>query len=224
MQVSITDIPLLSADECARLTEIVRALRGHWIPRGEGTYWTLGASTYTEQLETYYGVAAQNNPLIDHYFTGLLTKVKQAIAGEKGAPVIDLWHAGRPGFHIFDERAAEIEGPIHTDEPFQRVYWPGPFADPFSFTLALSLTRGQGGMDYWDGEVAAEAVKTDTVTGLTVVPNHYYPYAIGHLYLHDGRFPHRIAKPIVPTAEEPRITLQGHGALLLEAQQIAVYF
>lgn len=215
--IKILEIPVLNEGECESVRDIVLALEDYWIPRGDNTFWTIGASTYndlmipTEGHASYYQVAEENNFIISRAFGPLLAKVRDVISKVYQRECIDLPFAGLMGFHIFDDTADKRRdegGNIHTDEPFQRLLWVEPFANPFSFTLAISLPEGEGGLDYWDESNERQ----------------YLGYEVGTLYLHNGRFPHRIATPTWPTKEKPRITLQGHGALLLDTNKVAVYF
>jgi hypothetical protein len=213
----ILDIPLLKPEQAAIEAEKVKHLRDHWISRGEGTFWTIGASTYNDLIvsdghATYYQVAEQVNPMIEGAFGPLLGLTRSVIGKIYNRECIDLPFAGLMGFHIFDSSGddrREEGSNIHTDEPFQRLLWTEPFSKPFSFTVALELPDGDGGLDYWvDGEQYRR----------------YLPYETGHMYLHTGRFPHRIAAPTWPSNEKPRITLQGHGAILEDTNRVAVYF
>ena len=213
----ILDIPLLSPMQAWQEAKKVRALKEHWIPRGEETFWTIGASTYNDLIisdghATYYEVATKVNPIIKDHFGELLHLTKAVIGKMYNRECIDLPLAGLMGFHIFDSSGdgrREEGSNIHTDEPFQRLLWTEPFCRPFSFTVALEMPDDDGGLDYW---VEGEPYRR------------YLPYEIGHMYLHDGRFPHRIAAPTWPSDEKPRITLQGHGAILLDTNRVAVYF
>ena len=219
----IIDLPLIDLALADFYAGVVKALEPHWISRGEGTFFTIGASTYNDLIisdghAAYYEVAEKNNELIQDNFGPLLDVVKYALGRHFKREVIDLpgmaayaaSKAGLVGFHIFADGVERNPngGHIHTDEPFQRLLWTEPFANPFSFSVALELPRGIGGMDYWDKG-------TEEI---------YFPYEIGRLYVHNGRFPHRISSIEMPNKERPRITLQGHGALLLDTNRIAVYF
>ena len=52
----------------------------------------------------------------------------------------------------------------------------------------------------------------------------YVDYTAGHMYSHVGHVTHRIAGVGNPTDENPRITLQGHGAILSLSQEAVIYF
>jgi len=213
----IIDIPCLTPEQASIESQKVLALKQHWIPRGNNTFWTIGASTYNDLIisdghATYYEVAQKTNPVVEDAFGPLLGLMRSVISKVYKRECIDLPFAGLMGFHIFDgsgDSRKEEGSNIHTDEPFQRLLWAEPFANPFSFTLALAMPDDTGGLDYW---VKGEPYRR------------HLPYEIGHLYLHDGRFPHRIAAPVWPSDEKPRITLQGHGAILLDTDRVAVYF
>lgn len=84
--------------------------------------------------------------------------------------------------------------------------------------FVLFFIKGQGGMDYWDGEIVDEVVKNDMVIGLIVVLNYYYLYVIGYFYFYDGCFLYWIVKLIVFMVEELCIMFQGYGVFLFEVQ------
>ena len=95
----------------------------------------------------------KNNVVIEKNFGPLLQVVRDVIGKIYKRECVDLPFAGLMGFHIFNSTSHKRQdegGNIHTDEPFQRLLWVEPFANPFSFTLAISLTGERGGLDYWD--------------------------------------------------------------------------
>ncbi len=215
--IEILEFPILSEEDCGKVKDVVLSLKDQWIPRGDNSFWTIGASTYNDLMvheeghASYYEVAQKNNVIIEACFNPLLQGVRDIIGRLYKRECVDLPFAGLMGFHIFDSTSHKRKdegGNIHTDEPFQRLLWVEPFANPFSFTLAISLTGDRGGLDYWDENN----------------DYHYLPYKLGHMYIHNGRFPHRINFDDIPTDEKPRITLQGQGAVLLDTNRVAVYF
>jgi len=114
-------------------------------------------------------------------------------------------YAAPPGFHIFED-TEDQEASIHIDTPFNKVYWPGQIKVPFSFTVALALPE-KAGLNF--GEELE-----------------FIPYREGYMYLHDGLTTHQIAKPTPSSVESPRITLQGHGAIIGQEglEQAWIYF
>ena len=212
-EINVLHSEIFSEIHCRQIADLVQKAKHFWIPRGNNTFYTIGASTYNDSVmpgdeDFYYLVAKNNNPILEQGFGQYLAHVKAAVEKIYQREVIDLPLAGLIGFHIFDSTAVGTHGHIHTDEPFQRLFWVEPFSQPFSFTVAIALPDGRGGFDYWDRE--------DQMF--------HYPYKIGHIYLHHGRMPHRISSPVQPSDENPRITIQGHGAILEDSNRVAVYF
>jgi hypothetical protein len=133
-----------------------------------------------------------------------------ALEGFFELPVNLHTDAGPPSFHVFDHLSGE-KGHVHFDYSYQKVRWPEPFSNPFSFTLLLKEPSFGAGLSCW-----FETVPPDP-------PERTLIYKIGHLYVHSGRFLHAIAGLGKAVPGEYRITLQGHGALLHETNRIVVY-
>ena len=125
-------------------------------------------------------------------------------------------------FHIFDHEANGLEGQIHIDEPYERIELPEGWSDPFSFTMAVELPAGGGGMNYWKG-ITDEQMEHYKVFPVGIPTPEYFPYELGVLYVHSGLFPHQIANPCTIGEDEYRITLQGHG-VVLRTGHVALYF
>ena len=165
-KIRILEFPILSEEECGAVKDVVLSLKDHWIPRGDNSFWTIGASTYNDLMiheeghASYYEVAQKNNVVIEKNFGPLLQVVRDVIGRIYKRECVDLPFAGLMGFHIFDSTSHKRQdegGNIHTDEPFQRLLWVEPFANPFSFTLAISLT----------GDGVAWITGTRTMTTIT---------------------------------------------------------
>lgn len=222
-------IDLLDAEERARATDLVYALRPHWEQRmPEAPFFSLGAACYFDATnpatrETqYYAKAARLNAILDEHFGWLYAKVMRSIEGRLGGKCAFKPRAARPGFHVvlpvplFRHPIAKV----HADLQFLLLDWsdhPQPdFSNPASFTVAIALPRGGGGLNTWD--VPYESVRglspqevTDRVSS---IPPEYLPYRPGGMLLHPGLTLHQIAPlpEIEPgDSRDARITLQGHA-------------
>ena len=207
---------VLSLGDCAIHAAKVLQLHKCW--RHRGTFWTLGASTYNDDVMDYMAVAYKDNSILARHFGGLLQGLADMLATKLGKEVIYLPTHGMPGFHIFDESANGKTGSVHIDQPETRSWWPCKTTERFSFTVPLELPQGQGGLNLYKGN--EETIKSHT--GALPKPE-YYPYEVGKLYIHDGQTIHQIANPVDMETNQYRITLQGHGATLSNGQ-VVLYF
>lgn len=207
---------LFTPEVCRNMAGDVLGLNQHW--RRRSSFWTLGASTYNDDVMAYMGVAWQDNAILTRYFGGALQVVADTFQDLIKKPVVFLHTHGLPGFHIFDHTANGLEGSIHIDQPETRCWWPCKTTGHFTFTAPLELPQGQGGLNLYEGN--EETIKTHT--GDLPEPE-YYPYEIGKLYIHDGQTIHQIANPVDMEKDQYRITLQGHGATLSNGQ-VVLYF
>ena len=200
----IKNIPILKAKDAEAWGRVVLSLEDHYIDRGH--FDTLGAASYLDDPANYPLLAHKHNKTLLSAFSGLYEPVLSALKHTFASDVQFHPNGAVPGFHVFKSKVGDPEGDKHIDEPYQKLLWPEPFHSPFSFTLALMLPE-EAGLNYWINDQL-----------------HYQPYEAGHLYLHSGLMPHQIAKPVAPTDEAPRITLQGHGARLGFSGTTVVYF
>lgn len=213
-------IPIFSEQECRQLLVEIDAERAHWTRRHPQTpFFTFGAASYLDakfDRQTYLTQAEATNTLLAHRFANLYQRVRAALLLHLEAAVLDLPHAGLPGFHIFGSHPAfrNPTGSVHFDLQYELVPWPEPlFRDQvLSFTLPLTIPNGGGGLRYWD-------LTPDSLTGLAPAeqkaliadsPMHYLPYAVGTLVLHSGHLLHQIAPAPELTTDDRRVTLQGH--------------
>ena len=212
----------LTPEESQAIAQRVLRLGAHWIPRGKGTFYTLGASTYNDDVNTYPVVASQENPILMRHFGGIIQRVCDFFQTIMAREVILVPHIGLPGFHIFDHSANGLDGHIHIDEPFKRINWPHPYNKPFTFTLPVELPA-QAGLNVYPDIDEAWFREYDQGHDIAPPPAQYYPYETGTLYWHSGLLAHQIANPIDVERGTYRITLQGHG-LTLGNQVIVLYF
>lgn len=213
---AVSEAKVLSPEQCREVALRVLDLSEYW--RDRGTFWTLGASTYNDDVMAYPGIAWQDNAVLTRHFGKLLQDVADGFQVALNKPTIYLHTHGLPGFHIFDQTANGLQGSIHIDQPETRCWWPCKTTEHFSFTVAIELPDGKGGLNLYEGN--QETI--ENYTGPLPEPQ-YVPYKEGHLYLHDGLTIHQIANPVDMKPGQHRITLQGHGATLISGQ-VVLYF
>lgn len=202
----VISLSVLNADECARWTDAVLALKSHWTARDPDLpFFTLGLAAYCdaslEEAHPPYRVESYrqwNNRLLVKHFGGLLEQCCQALAAATGLPAVcPGGHAAIPGFHIHLPHPvfAHDIASQHVDRQFQRVF-AGADPDPsevLTFTLPISMPTGAA-LRIWHSEQQPSL----------------YPYHLGTMMIHSGLSLHQAV--INPHGEPvPRIMLQGHG-------------
>ena len=220
----IAHIPLLSADECARVLERVEAHRAVWTQRYAGLpAYTLGAASYLDsgpgRRAAYHEKAAALNPLLEREFGWLYERLLEALGEHLGAEAAFEPRAARPGFHVFlaHEAFRRPLGKVHFDLQFMDVDWPDgrsmDFSRPVSYTLAVRLPKSGAGLRTWDvGKAeydAMEPAARDRI-GRERAPD-YVPYREGGMVCHSGMILHQIAPAPDLLPDDVRVTLQGHA-------------
>lgn len=198
---AIKRLPLIQPEKALETAAKVQSLSHLYIDRGH--FDTLGAAAYLDEPWDYPVLAEQYNPALVEAFSDVYQVLFEALGQFFGKHVVFHPNGAVPGFHVFTGKSVSAEGEKHLDTPYQRILWPEPFDSPFSFTVPL--TEGAG-LNWWDSQ------------------QHYEAYDLGGLHIHTGLFYHQIAKPDNLSDDNPRITLQGHGARLGLSDVIAVYF
>lgn len=221
----VARIPLLSAEECARVLEQVQAHRAVWTQRYPGLpAYTLGAASYLDsgpgRRDAYYAKAAALNPLLEREFGWLYERLLGALGEHLQARAAFEPRAARPGFHVFlaHEAFKRPLGRIHFDLQFMTLDWPEgermDFSRPVSYTLAIRLPKCGAGLRTWEiGEEEwdrMDSAARDRI-GREGSPD-YVPYREGTMVCHSGMLLHQIA----PAAgdlrpDDMRVTLQGHA-------------
>ena len=217
-------LPLLSAVECERALERVRANRAHWTARIPGLpFFTLGAASYLDaepSRDAYYEKAQAMNPLLDREFGWLYERILEAIARHLGTGARLEPRAARPGFHVFLPHAAFARplGKVHFDLQYMHIDWPdGEDMDvdhPVSYTIAIRLPRAGSGLCTWNVTKARYDAMTPKERDRIgdEYPFEYIPYKTGKMLVHSGMVLHRIAPARGPMREsDMRVTLQGHA-------------
>jgi len=238
----IAKIDLITAEECKVLVDKVLTLKEHWISRnnyyGEDVgvslaypdFHTLGAAAYLDGPSAHVN---NNNELILRHFSDIINMVADVISKELGAPTFLDPDYACPGFHIFRGRdtmlyGTRFGGSIHLDAPHITSEFSFDFdkSRPITFTLALSMPKNGGGMNYWLEDDHLKDIKrgktTDQISMLyeylspqfrnwVDVNKIYEEYKIGTLYIHDGQTLHQVANEVPTFSDDIRVTLQGHG-------------
>jgi hypothetical protein len=89
------------------------------------------------------------------------------------------------------------------------------FGDPLSFTLAIALPKGGGGLQVWN--IEHREIVGKSLDEMRAVfksrESRYEPYKAGEMVIHSGHTVHQIAPMTGMALDDERITLQGHGIL-----------
>jgi len=202
----------ISVDSAESLAEEVHLQRSHWTNRN-GLFWTLGPSAYLDDPLDYAVRTRMETEYMSKTFGKWYQEVGDVLERFVHGRIVQQPSAAPLGFHIFQKTDAKPS--IHLDLPFQRVFWPEPFSDPFSFTVLLESPKSGAGLDVWNRPLN-EVGESD--------PDYHYPYKVGDVIVHSGLSPHAVSSRYPLEDGEFRITLQGHGARLLASGCIAVYF
>jgi len=225
-------------EDAAEIADQVLVLEDEWTDRG--FFHTLGASAYIDTPAQYQANTPHGNDVLSEYFQEPLTTLFQTFGqfAKRNTGPLENPHghpdaqAALPGFHIVGNKANGRSGMFHVDMPYQRVYWPGPFMHPFTFTTLIATPAVGAGLWYWDdmplerGMEIIEATHNDSRTAHSTPEEgrSFLAYEVGKTYIYSGRVPHAIANVGDIDPDEYRITLQGHGAYLPEDDYIALYF
>lgn len=219
---SVADITVLSPAEADGIVQQLFRLRSHWIMRNlYAPFYTLGAASYMDAIGAtawrYKAWTPDQNKVLRENFAPLYDRVLRAIeqwTGERAQYAADL---ALPGFHIYLSSPL-FEKPIasiHFDSQFNLHQWPtdADLENPISFTLSVALPKTGGGLITWDlpkSEVAGKTI--NQVAAMTRAhASEFHPYAVGHIAAHSGNLLHRAAPSRELSADDMRITLQGHG-------------
>jgi len=208
-----------------------------------GYFKTLGAGAYIDKPSVYLKRAAEGNKvMIDAGLMPAITRVAHDIqrnlkpdasiffGNEEFDP--DIGEQGLPGFHVISDNSDNRSGMFHVDMPYQRFYWPGPFTAPFTFTTLIETPDCGSGLWHWDDMSLEEGLRiiqetrnpTRSSTQTPEEGRSLLMYEVGHTYVHSGRVPHAIANTGDMKPGEYRITLQGHGAYIVEQNALLFYF
>jgi hypothetical protein len=221
----VTRVPVLSEAEAERVCSDMAALRSEWVQRDPTRpAYTLGTPTYMDAIrgrfDTYCRNVERMNPILHERFGWMYAKVMQAVDGAGFTPALHDPRLSYPGFHIYFGEGGErrAEASIHYDLQYEHIDW-SPYGSvdlthPLSFTLALRLPAGGGGLYVWDVDVHAVRQMPDDERRAFMAARRqatYVPYRVGEMVLHNGHYLHQIARLTDMDVTDARITLQGHA-------------
>lgn len=214
---------MLTEQECLPIVQSVMALSGNWLQRGPVDFYTLGAATYLDgawDREPYQSHRSEANPILSNCFSGLYSLLLNSLSGVLGSNVSFLPELALPGFHVFAAKPgksllpgtkafAASGGAIHLDLQYEyhatlwERYEEVDIQQPLSFTLPLQLPKAGGGLNIWPRHEQRDDPSYRQ-------PNHI-TYQCGELVWFTGPLLHQISPLRQVSAQDRRITLQGHG-------------
>ena len=218
--------PLLSAEECAGYLRKVHDLTAWWTRREfDVVFYTLGAASYLDatngRFDAFREKAAVTNPILRRDFGPMLEAVLGALSDYVGEPVRYDDALSLPGFHVFLAREFGDRSPtasLHFDLQYEHIRWDAHGGEEpetqISFTLPLALPHNGGGLFVWPlkWQETKQLSKEEHIAALKRRGEpEYVPYEVGVLAVHGGHHLHQIAPFREQTAEDERITLQGHA-------------
>ena len=213
--------PLLSEEDSAAVAARIKALKPHWNRRNPAMS-TLGTASYLDGAAKtdYERLAASSNPLMQEHFGDLLDAVLQYFQKRcPGATVRYRPQAALPGFHVFhcNKLFSMPVASVHKDMQWNRLrYARGEridTANTLSFTLALELPPGGGGLYTFEGKEMPGLLSYIVPKALmyNAAKKTKIDYKAGWMVTHNGQTYHMIAPSPASDGDVYRITLQGHG-------------
>ena len=177
------------------IADKVFRLQSHWISRSdEFPFYTLGRCSYLDgKTQAYQDEIKVLNPILHKNFDSLYEKVIKKLSDQFNEPIVFSERLAYPSFHVFISHPFLLTHTGHWHQDYPHITLGLKPVDPYTFTVAIKLPTGGGGMDYIEDGI-----------------QRYLTYAEKEMIGHDGKVLHRIAslKEYVP--DEYRITLQGH--------------
>tara|TARA_R110000744_G_scaffold3698_7_gene13823 strand:- start:3800 stop:4408 length:609 start_codon:yes stop_codon:yes gene_type:complete len=168
---------------------------GEWEKRREDIpFYTIGKSAYLDGLtDRYYKHKDRLNAALMKIGPIMYEKVLGVLSGYFKEDVSLDDDLAYPGFHIFVNHPILMttSGNWHCDIPHETLGL--GCEDAYTFTLAVEMPEGGGGIDVYNEKDDHE----------------YVEHKVGYMMLHDGESVHRIAS-LKENGGKPRITLQGH--------------
>jgi len=178
-----------------KIADKVFELKDYWVSRSdEFSFHTLGRNAYQDgKTPAYKEDIKKLNPILLREFAVSYRIIIDHLSHHFKEKVYLNNELAYPSFHIFESSPFLLEhaGLWHQDFPHETLDLGSK--DPYSFTIAIKLPTGGGGMDFIEDGIPR-----------------YLPYEEGGIVGHSGEIVHRMAslKKYVPN--EYRITLQGH--------------
>jgi len=225
-------LEFLSREECDRVWETLKVMRGHWTHRHPSApFYTLGAPSYLDAAdpsaaEGYYRRARQENPLLVEQFGWLYVKLAWVLGGALGGPCAYEGGFGRPGFHIFlpDSVFAHPFASVHIDLQYELLDWPPhpapDFDHPLSFTGSIVLPTAGAGVNVWDIQYVHRWGRLRKVVSRTAHALHpsFARHPPGALKVDGERTLHRIDEmPALTSTIAPRFHPYSVGGLVVHS-------
>ena len=218
-------LPLLDADEVAKVHADVHAARPSWTRRDPvHPFFTLGAASYLDarkgQFAHYQALAAAANPALHATFGWVHERLRQAVSQVVGSEARYDPRLALPGFHVHlrDPNLVIPPASIHFDQQFELVDWNqigrAEGREQLSLTLAITLPREGGGLMVWninrmDIEAMTDEARREHMRVNRNASRH--AYVPGHLAVHSGHQLHQMAPAHDPQPDDQRITMQAHA-------------
>ena len=170
-------------------------LREHWIRRDPNhPFYTFGRCAYLDgKTPEYAAEIPTTNAVLFENFSDVYKVLQDYFEKYLGEKVYLNVKLAYPSFHIAaaDPFFLTHGGLWHEDYPHETLGLGSE--DPLSFTVAIEMPTGGGGVDYKENGAQK-----------------HIEYEEGAIIVHDGSIPHRIASFTECIMGEYRITLQGH--------------
>lgn len=203
-------------------------------------FYTMGAASYLDESMIYEMINEETAPLMNEWFDWLYQTLEYNLWQVLG-PCRRNQDLAPPGFHIFGAKPGQppkekskeyLERPvatIHFDEQqnSHKALWDeyksaGATVDLdecLSFTLCLSTPTHGSGLSTWGEESLKCYDRNDDYSkhvksleyGGYGPPDAVIPYIPGKLFYFVGPLQHQMSPGLNLSAEDRRITLQGHG-------------
>jgi hypothetical protein len=177
------------------IADKVFRLQSHWISRSdEFPFYTLGRCSYLDgKTQAYQDEVKVLNPILLKEFDILYGIIIDRLSNQFNEPIAISHRLAVPSFHIFMSHPFLLTHAGHWHQDYPHITLGLKPVDPYTFTVAIKLPTGGGGMDYIEDGI-----------------QRYFPYAEKEMIGHDGTVLHRIAGLREYVKGEYRITLQGH--------------
>jgi hypothetical protein len=218
-------IPVLDADEVARVHAAVHAARSRWTRRDPvHPFFTLGAASYLDarkgRFSHYQTLARAANRELAATFGWVHEKLRRAVSEVVGSEACYDERLALPGFHVHQRDPDQPIPPasIHFDRQFELIDWSRIGAadggEQLSLTLAIALPAEGGGLLVWNiNRMEIEAMTEEARRAHMAANRHAtrHPYTPGHLAVHSGHQLHQMAPAHDPQPTDERITMQAHA-------------
>lgn len=199
----ILDFPLNQDEICEKIFRNKEI----WVDRK--IFNTFGAASYLDNKDNYIINKEKSNPILIKEFKEIYNRLCNLFGAELNKEI------AYPGFHIFDCRAATLQGSIHFDEPYKRLpIYKETFSNPQSFTAIIKKPKLGAGLNIWDNidlsKLSKEQIKSYTTGERNIGNPKYIEYELNKIYIHSGHVLHQIANRRFTSEYDYRISLQGH--------------